>query len=62
MLTFLVWDGTLPTQFKILPILRHYRRMQRALRALRGEQRAVPEGLRILLQAGHLLGRQEGGE
>ena len=36
--------------------------MQRALRALRGEQRAVPEGLRILLQTGPLLGRQEEGE
>ena len=46
----------------MLPILRHSRRMQRAFRALRGEQRAVPEGLRILLQTGHLLGRQEEGE
>ena len=36
--------------------------MQRPLRALRGEQRAVQEGLRVLLQAGLVLGQQEEGE
>ena len=35
---------------------------QRALCALRGEQRAIPESLRVLLQAGPLHGQQEEGE